>query len=70
MPLRCLAKTFIIEIKTNVVTYYMGFITIVSGHYPSSTHYATLTKQILETYCQRNHYDFYYDNSEPDEKNV
>ena len=45
----------------------MGFITIVSGHYPSSTHYATLTKQILETYCQRNHYDFYYDNSEPDE---
>ena len=45
-------------------------ITIISGHYPSNTIYASISKIMLEDYCQRHNYQFYYDDSEPEEKEM
>jgi hypothetical protein len=48
----------------------MSEIVILSGHYPQTTEYAMLTKKIIMKYCNLNQYDFFYDNSEPEETSI
>jgi hypothetical protein len=46
----------------------MSEILILSGHYPQNVEYTTLTKKTMMKYCILNGYNFFYDDSEPDEK--
>jgi hypothetical protein len=46
----------------------MANIVIISGHYPSTTIYPKKTRQTVEQYCQIHGYDFYYEETEPTEK--
>jgi hypothetical protein len=46
----------------------MSKIVIVSSHYPNDILYPKLTRKTIEEYCKLHNYDFYYEESEPEEK--
>ena len=48
----------------------MSNIVIISSHYPSTTLYPKLTRKTFEEYCNLHGYDYYFDESEPDEKEM
>lgn len=39
------------------------YIVFVSGHYPPTTYYPTVTRKTFERYTQMHGYGFYYDDS-------
>jgi hypothetical protein len=45
-------------------------IVLISGHYPSDTYYATITKLSVEKYAKMHGYNYYYNEDEPEDKSV
>jgi hypothetical protein len=53
------------DCRYNIYNIMNNNIVIVSGHYPSNTHYSIKTRELIKEYASTHNYGFYYDDDVP-----